>query len=171
MSPRQSRRTALKHCAAGAIAAGTALATTSAPAQTPTSTNARPWIAVRGIYGGFPSQILDRGESLAEYGVNAIWVGSGGLKAEQIDRYHKLGVQVFAEFNSMHAAQYLKESPDAAPTGPDGQPSPPPNGWQGVSPFHAGYRREREEKRIVSLHHHHSNCPRGRTAGLSTPRP
>jgi len=37
----------------------------------------------------------------------------------------------------------LKEHSDAAPIGPDGKPSPPPDGWQGVSPFHAGYRRDR----------------------------
>jgi hypothetical protein len=43
----------------------------------------------------------------------------------------------------MHAGQYLKDHPDAAPIGPDGKPSPPPSGWQGVSPFHAGYRADR----------------------------
>jgi hypothetical protein len=123
---------------------------------------------MRGIYGGFPSQILDRGETPADYGVNAIWVGSGSLNAAAIERYRKLGLQVFAEFNSMHAAQYLKERPDAAPLGPDGQPSPPPDGWQGVSPFHAGYRRARmdEFRRVLAtfdidgiwLDYHHAHA-------------
>jgi hypothetical protein len=129
---------------------------------------ARPWIRVRGIYGGFPNQILQRGATPADYGVNAIWVGSGGLKADEIARYHKLGLKVFAEFNSMHAAGSLKEHPDAAPIGPDGRPSPPPSGWQGVSPFHAGYRGDRmtEFRRVLTtfdidgiwLDYHHAHA-------------
>src|SRR5262245_19469521 len=135
-----SRREVLTQCVAGA---GAALSIDCLHAQSQATEGARPWVGVRGIYGGFPSQILDRGQTPADYGVNAIWVGSGGLRPEQIERYHKLGVKVFAEFNSMHAGQYLREHPDAAPIGPDGKPSPPPDGWQGVSPFHAAYRRER----------------------------
>ena len=123
---------------------------------------------MRGIYGGFPREILDRGQSPADFGVNAVWVGSGSLNPSEIDRYHKLGLKVFAEFNSMHAAQYLQEHPDAAPIGPDGRPSPPPDGWQGVSPLHAGYRRERMEefRRILAtfdidgiwLDYHHAHA-------------
>jgi hypothetical protein len=131
------RRIAIQAGAAGLLAAGTTLSAAEKEIM------ARPWITIRGIYGGFPSQMFDRGQSPADYGVNAIWVGSGSLSADEIDRYHKLGLKVFAEFNSMHAAEYLKAHPDAAPIGPDGQPSPPLNGWQGVSPFHAGYRRDR----------------------------
>jgi hypothetical protein len=128
----------------------------------------RPWLRIRGIYGGFPNEILERGQTPADYGINAIWVGSGDLNAAQIDRYHGLGLKVFAEFNSMHSAAYLKEHPDAAPIGPDGNPSPPPHGWQGVSPFHAGYRRDRmdEFRRVLKtfeidgiwLDYHHAHA-------------
>ena len=38
----------------------------------------------------------------------------------------------------------LPEHPDAAPIGADGLPCPPPDGWQGVCPTHAGYRRRVE---------------------------
>ena len=164
--PSCSRRSALKRGLAGVAAAGVAISSETLAAQS--SDQARPWITIRGIYGGFPNQILDRGQTPADYGVNAIWIGSGGLNTEQIDRYHKLGLKVFAEFNSMHSAQYLKDHPDAAPIGPDGQPSSPPNGWQGVSPFHAGYRRDRmtEFRRVVStfeidgiwLDYHHGHA-------------
>jgi hypothetical protein len=133
-----------------------------APAQS------RPWLKIRGIYGGFPGQILKRGETPADYGINAIWVGSGDLDAGEIERYHRLGLKVFAEFNSMHLAAYLQDHPDAAPIGPDGKPSPPPHGWQGVSPFHAGYRRDRmqEFRRVLEtfdidgiwLDYHHAHA-------------
>jgi hypothetical protein len=163
-----SRRDALVRCAAGLLAAGATGPMNSLPAQDQKPAPARPWIQIRGIYGGFPNQIFDRGETPADYGVNAVWVGSGSLNADQIARYHKLGIKVFAEFNSMHAAQYLKEHPDAAPIGPDNRPSPPPNGWQGVSPHHAGYRRDRmdEFRRVLStfdidgiwLDYHHAHA-------------
>jgi hypothetical protein len=128
----------------------------------------RPWITVRGIYGGYPREILERGETPADYGVNAVWVGTGSLDAAEIERYHKLGLQVFAEFNSLHAAQYLKDHPEAAPLGPDGKPSPPPQGWQGVSAFHSGYRLDRmtEFRRLLRtfeidgiwLDYHHAHA-------------
>lgn len=143
--------------------------TKSAPAaDEPAEISPRPWIEIRGIYGGFPGAILERGRTPADYGINAIWVGSGGLKEEEIDRYHQMGLKVFAEYNSMHLASYVKEHPDAAPIGADGKPSPPPHGWQGVSPFHAGYRRNRmaEFRRVLEsfeidgiwLDYHHSHA-------------
>ncbi len=166
--PQCSRRTVLKGCAAGVLAAGTTLSVRAQGGESPTGNEARPWVAIRGIYGGYPREILDRGHTPADYGINAIWVGSGSLNAEEIARSHKLGLKVFAEFNSMHAAEYLKDHPDAAPIGPDGKRSPAPQGWQGVSPFHPGYRHERmtEFRRVLKmfdidgiwLDYHHSHA-------------
>lgn len=162
-----TRRVAIQ--ASAAALASAALTTSKAAAQNFGPPLAqRSWITIRGIYGGYPTPILQRGEKPADYGINAIWVGSGSLAAPQIERFHDLGLKVFAEFNSMHSATYLKEHPEAAPIGPDGRPSPPPNGWQGVSPFHAGYRAERmsEFRRVLStfdidgiwLDYHHAHA-------------
>jgi hypothetical protein len=166
--PHCSRRSLLKGCAAGAAAVGTTWPVGLPGDEPPARGQSRSWISVRGIYGGYPREILQRGQTPADYGVNAIWVGSGGLNAEEIDRYRRLGLKVFAEFNSLHSAQYLKEHPDAAPIGPDGKPSPPPQGWQGVSAFHPGYRRERmnEFRRVLTtfeidgiwLDYHHAHA-------------
>jgi hypothetical protein len=116
-------------------------------AGTPSPLGRRPAIAVRGIYGGVPTQIFDRGRTLADYGVNAIWIGSGSVSRELIEglKARSPGVKVFAEFNTMHEASYLKDHPDARPVGPDGRVAPPPDGWQGVCPTHPGYRRARME--------------------------
>jgi hypothetical protein len=102
-------------------------------------------IMIRGIYGGVPTQIFDRGETLEDYGVNAVWVGSGSVTRELVAglKARSKDLKVFAEFNTMHEAGYLKDHPDARPIGADGQVSPPPNGWQGVCPTHPGYRRQR----------------------------
>lgn len=166
--PQCSRRSVLQGTAAAVLAAGTTLPDGVLADDPSAAQKLRPWVSVRGIYGGYPREILERGQTPADYGINAIWVGSGSLQAEEIDRYRKLGLQVFAEFNSMHAAEYLKEHPDAAPLGPDGKPSPPPHGWQGVSAFHPGYRRDRmqEFRRVLTtfdidgiwLDYHHAHA-------------
>lgn len=127
---------------AAAIAAmGLAWANRQADADEPRKP--RPHLTIRGIYGGLPVQMFERGKSLSDFGVNAIWIGSGGLTSEGVARLKEQGAKVFAEFNTMHDASYLKDHPDAAPVGTDGKPSPPPDGWQGVCPTHPGYRQAR----------------------------
>lgn len=102
----------------------------------------RPWVEVRGIYGGVPSELIEQG-GLAAHGVNAVWIGSGGINDDVLATLRGQGVKVFAEFNTMHAAGYLQDHPAAAPVGVDGLPCPPQDGWQGVAPTHEGYRRSR----------------------------
>jgi hypothetical protein len=96
----------------------------------------RPTAAVRGVYGGVP-------DDPAALGVNAVWVGSGGLARTEVERLKRQGIRVFAEFNSLHDAAFVAMHPDAAPVGVGGKPCPPPDDWQGVCPTHEGYRRSR----------------------------
>jgi hypothetical protein len=103
----------------------------------------RKHITIRGIYGGVPTELFERGKTLKDYGVNAVFIGSGSVTAERVALLKQQGAKVFAEFNTMHEAGYLKEHPDAAPVGVDGKVCPPPNGWQGVCPTHPGYRKYR----------------------------
>jgi hypothetical protein len=127
----------------------------------------RPHIAIRGIYGGVPTELLEK-STLHQAGINAIFMGSGSVDAEQITLLKKQGAQVFVEFNTMHVASFLKEHPDAAPVGVDGKVSPAPQGWQGVCPTHAGYRRFRMDafRKVLSefevdgiwLDYHHSHA-------------
>ncbi|MBK5298747.1 MAG: hypothetical protein JJE40_16450 [Vicinamibacteria bacterium] len=141
------------------------------PAQT---VGPRPHVVIRGIYGGVPQEILDSGRSLQEFGVNAVWLGSGSFTAERVALLRAQQVRVFAEFNTLHVAEYLKDHPDAAPVGADGRPSPPPDGWQGVCPTHESYRRsrmaafkdllERFEVDGVWLDYHHGHASWEQTA-------
>ena len=116
-----------------------------AAAVSQTSPGKRPWLGVRGIYGGIPVELMQGGKALRDYGVNAVFIGAGGLTPERVRILHDAGARVFAEFNSMHHAEYLKSRPDAAPIGVDGKVSPPPDGWQGVCPTHPAYRKDRME--------------------------
>lgn len=118
----------------------TPLAAAEEPTRSP-----RPNLKIRGVYGGIPTQIFERGETLGDYGINAVWIGSGGATAEVVEglKAKAPGVKVFAEFNTMHDAEYLKDHPDAAPVGTDGLRSPAPDDWQGICPTHPGHRRDR----------------------------
>jgi hypothetical protein len=129
---------------------------------------ARSHVRVRGIYGGVPTEWFAEGKTLDDYGVNAIFLGSGAITEERVALLRRQGARVFAEFNTMHEAGYLKEHPDAAPVGVDGEVSPPPDGWQGICPTHPGYRRARMEafRAVVAgpaldgiwLDYHHSHA-------------
>lgn len=123
---------------------------------------------VRGIYGGVPQEILDSGRALRAFGVDAVWLGSGSITPERLALLRAQGVQVFAEFNTLHVADFLKTHPDAAPVGTDGRVSPPPDGWQGICPTHEGYRTVRMQafRRLLEtfaidgvwLDYHHSHA-------------
>ena len=105
----------------------------------------RPHVQIRGIYGGVPAELLEDGKTLTDHGINAIWMGSGSLTTERVALLKRQGARVFAEFNAMHVAGYLKDHPDAAPVGTDGDVCPAPQGWQGICPTHPGYRKSRME--------------------------
>ena len=102
-----------------------------------------PGAPLRGIYGGLPQEIIDSGRSLREFGLDAVWLGSGSYTAERLAWLRAQQVRAYAEFNTLHVAEYLKAHPEAAPVGTDGRVSPPPDGWQGICPTHEGYRAER----------------------------
>lgn len=114
----------------------------------------RPWIEIRAVYGGFPAELLAEGKRLRDYGINAVFVGSGAITAELEAKARAQGVRLFAEFNTLHAARYVKEHPEAAPVGTEGMPCPPPHGWQGVCPTHPGYRRFRMDAFRTLLRDH-----------------
>jgi len=104
--------------------------------------SAQPSPFVRGIYGGSPVD-SSQDERLEDYGVNALFIGSGGITTDLVALIRQQGGQIFAEFNTMHYAKYLEQHPDAAPIGTDGLVAPAPAGWQGVCPTNAGYRHNR----------------------------
>src|SRR5512138_2535252 len=103
----------------------------------------RPLVAMRGIYGGMPSELMQDGKTLRDYGVNAVFMGSGSITAERVQALRAAGARLFAEFNSMHDVEFLKGHPDAAPVGADGRVEAAPDGWQGICPTHPEYRRQR----------------------------
>jgi hypothetical protein len=133
-----------------------------------TAEEKRPHIKIRGVYGGVPMELLEQGKTLKDHGINAVFMGSGSLTAERVALLRRHDSKIFAEFNTMHVAGYLKEHPDAAPVGVDGKVCPAPHGWQGICPTHAEYRKYRMEafRKVLSdfeidgiwLDYHHSHA-------------
>lgn len=109
---------------------------------------------IRGIYGGVPKLLMENGKTLKEAGVNAVWIGERGITAARVKLLKAQGAKVFAEFNTLHRAEYLKKHPDAAPIGRDGQRAAAPHGWQGICPTHPAYRKWRMEAfaKLLSSH-------------------
>jgi hypothetical protein len=103
----------------------------------------RPHLTTRGTYGVMPTEIFEAGRTLADYGINTVFLNAGLVNAERVAKLRSEGVRIYAEYNTMHYAEYLKAHPDAAPIGTDGKVSPPPEGWQGICPTHPGYRANR----------------------------
>ncbi|MHC5010050.1 MAG: hypothetical protein ACYTG6_03750 [Planctomycetota bacterium] len=116
--------------------------------------DARVHVTMRGIYGGMPTRLMEGGSTLAGAGVDAIWIGERGITAERIAKLRAQGARVFAEFNTLHRADYLEDHPDAAPVGPDGERAPAPHDWQGICPTHAAYRAWRMDAFRTLLRDH-----------------
>ncbi len=124
-------------------------------------------VEMRGVYGGIPGED-EAGATLADFGVNAVFIRSGSVTREQVEWVKSQGARIFAEFNTMHYAPYLEEHPDAAPVGIDGKICPPPHDWQGICPTHPGYRSNRMDtfRELVKefdldgvwLDYHHSHA-------------
>jgi hypothetical protein len=84
--------------------------TTRLTAEEPQNAPAkRPHITIRGVYGGVPQQIFDRGETLDDYGINAIWIGSASVSNKLVTdlKSRSKTLKIFVEFNTMHEAGYL----------------------------------------------------------------
>jgi hypothetical protein len=101
-----------------------------------------------------PTVLMEAGNTLKSSGVNAVWIGERGINKERVERLKAQGARVFAEFNTLHRTDYLKNHADAAPVGPDGKRSPAPHGWQGICPTHAAYRAWRMEAFRILLRDH-----------------
>jgi hypothetical protein len=114
----------------------TARETAESPAESTSS------VEMRGVYGGIPGE-GEAGTTLSDFGVNAVFIGSGSVNEERVAWVKSQGAKIFAEFNTMHKSSYLEAHPDAAPVGTDGKVCPAPHDWQGICPTHPGYRAER----------------------------
>ncbi len=101
-------------------------------------------IMIRGTYP-HPKSFWDTGAKLNEYGVNAVFIHSGGIDDATIKRAREEGCKVFAEFATLNGkyGNYVNKHPDAHPIDDSGKPAPPATWFMGVCPTHKGFREYR----------------------------
>lgn len=103
--------------------------------------------------GGYssPKPFWDRGHRLDQYGINAVFVGSGGINAELIRRARAEGARVFAEFAAWNGSSAPLE---ALPIGVDGRPSPKQTWFQGICPTYEPFLESRLAalEKLVTTH-------------------
>ncbi|MCC6442682.1 MAG: hypothetical protein IT210_04380 [Armatimonadetes bacterium] len=106
---------------------------------------------VRGIYGS-PQEFWQKGMSLRDHHVNAIFVHYSAIDEETIRRAHEEGCRVYAEFATLNGDGYVEKHPEAWPVDETGQESPRQLWFMGVCPTDEVFLRYRLEalEKLVS---------------------
>jgi len=97
---------------------------------------------IRGIYGS-PVPFWDRGWTLPELGVNAVFVHSGSITPEIMDRARQEGVMVFAEFPTLNGKNYVESHPEAWAVNAQGEKVEAASWFMGVCPTEPNFRTYR----------------------------
>jgi len=99
-----------------------------------------PDIEIRGIYGN-PKPFWDKGINLSDLGVNAVFVHSGSITHEMVNRARSEGMKVFAEFATLNGKNYVEQHPEAWAINDKGQKVEAATWFMGVCPTEPGFRQ------------------------------
>lgn len=99
-------------------------------------------IEIRGIYG-HPKPLWDKGQNLDSLGVNAVFVHSGSINTEMMERARTEGVRVYAEFATLNGKNYVETHPEAWAINEKGEQVEPASWFMGVCPTEPGFREYR----------------------------
>ncbi len=110
-------------------------------------------IEIRGVYGS-PGSFWDKGHSLRDCGVNAVFVHLGAINEELMRRAREEDVRVFAEFPTLNGKGYVEKHPEAMPINEMGEPAPPASWFMGACPTEPGFREYRMEQLRTLLRTH-----------------
>lgn len=95
-----------------------------------------------GVFGS-PDVIWNRGESLRDYNINAVFIGHSSLEKGIIDRIHDEGSKVFSEIGIFVGKDVVEKYPELAPIGIDGNPLSPIKWYMGINPAIDWYREKK----------------------------
>jgi len=99
-------------------------------------------IETRGIYG-HPKPLWNKGYTLPELGVNAVFVHSGSIDSALMEQAKKEGVKVYAEFATLNGKNYVEEHPEAWAINEKGERVEAASWFMGVCPTEPGFREYR----------------------------
>jgi peroxiredoxin len=96
----------------------------------------------RGVFGS-PQPLWDRGVTLRDVGIDAVFVGHGALSDALITRCHQEGARVYAEFGVFQGKKVAEARPELWPIGADGKRLAPEEWYLGLCPNQPAYRKEK----------------------------
>jgi hypothetical protein len=99
-------------------------------------------IEIRGVYG-HPQPLWDKGYNLTELGINSVFVHSGSINKEMMDRARAEGMKVYAEFATLNGKNYVEENPEAWAINEKGEQVEAASWFMGVCPTDPGFRKYR----------------------------
>lgn len=99
-------------------------------------------IEMKGIYG-HPQPLWDKGHNLADLGLNSIFVHSGSISHEMLQRAREEGMKVYAEFATLNGKNYVEEHPEAWAINEKGEQVEAASWFMGVCPTEPGFRQYR----------------------------
>lgn len=99
-------------------------------------------VEIRGIYG-HPKPLWDKGIKLTELGVNAIFVHSGSIDQDMMDKAKVEGLMVFSEFATLNGKNYVESHPEAWAINEKGEKVQAASWFMGVCPTEPQFRQYR----------------------------
>lgn len=102
-------------------------------------------IEIRGVYGN-PKPFWDKDLNLQDLGVNAIFVHSGSINQQMIDRARAEGLMVYAEFATLNGKNYVELHPEAWAIDEQGIKVEAATWFMGVCPTEPGFRQYRMDQ-------------------------
>ncbi len=97
---------------------------------------------IRGVYGN-PKPFWDKGFDLRGLGVNAIFVHSGSINHEMVNRAKSEGLLLYAEFATLNGKNYVEKHPEAWAINEKGEKVQAASWFMGVCPTEPGFRQYR----------------------------
>ncbi|UJH66788.1 family 10 glycosylhydrolase [Allomuricauda sp. SCSIO 65647] len=97
---------------------------------------------IRGIYGD-PKPFWDKELNLRDLGVNAIFVHSGSIDHDMVNRTRSEGLKLFAEFATLNGKNYVETHPEAWAIDEKGEKVEAASWFMGVCPTEPGFRQYR----------------------------
>jgi hypothetical protein len=97
---------------------------------------------IRGIYGN-PKPFWDKELNLDSLGVNAIFIHSGSINQDIMNKARSEGLMVFAEFATLNGKNYVDKHPEAWAINEKGAKVQAATWFMGVCPTEPGFRSYR----------------------------
>jgi len=97
---------------------------------------------IRGVYGN-PKPFWDKELNLKDLGVNAVFIHSGSINHDVMNKARSEGLLVFAEFATLNGKNYVDVHPEAWAIDEKGEKVQAASWFMGVCPTDPGFRKYR----------------------------